>query len=354
MKKSKTKSAFTEMKTGQYTFVFLTLLLIVLFIFRISLIWGKYQPESKNISYRFAFENQFKEINVVDSTVKKLLPEPQASLLSGILVGIRAQMPKELYLDLQKTGTIHMIALSGTNIAFLVNLLGGFFHFLGKKRAGIVSILGIVFFIIFVGPSASVVRAGLMASFQVFAMITGRKYYALWGLLASGLVMISISPKLIFHPGFQLSFAATLGLIVLGSSENKNRQKNLFSKVSWELLNSVRTTLAAQMFTVPIVLFHFYQVSIIAPVSNILTIWTIPYLMILGFVVVFVHILSFGVVNLSFLIYPFLFWFVFAVEKTASLPFAGREIKGFGLGWFFTYYSCLFFLLVVIYGLKRK
>ncbi|MCJ7740220.1 ComEC/Rec2 family competence protein, partial [Candidatus Microgenomates bacterium] len=84
------------------------------------------------------------------SIINSLLPEPQASLLGGILFGVKATMPKDLYNALVVTGTLHIIALSGMNVSILVNLIAKITSFLGKKASSIVTICLIVIFTLFV------------------------------------------------------------------------------------------------------------------------------------------------------------------------------------------------------------
>lgn len=102
--------------------------------------------------------NDTKKANIFSQKTNKLLPEPQASLLNGILWGSKETMPGDFYEALRRTGTLHIIALSGMNITILVALIGKLTLFWGRKKSILLTLLSIFIFISFVGPSASVVR----------------------------------------------------------------------------------------------------------------------------------------------------------------------------------------------------
>lgn len=337
------------MRTRFLIILFLFLILITVF----RLFSSNPSPSSKP-SFQPAFIKLNQPQNPVDQTIKKLYPEPQASLLSGILIGTRTQMPKDFFNALQKTGTLHMIALSGQNISLVISLIAFLLQGLGKKLSSVITIITIIIFILFVGPSASVVRAGIMGSLVLLSIIFGRQNLAVVGLGISGILMFVISPQILFDIGFQLSFAATLGILVLCSPP-----------VAKSLLTDLKVTLAAQIFTFPIILFNFGNLSIVAPLTNILILWTIPILMYGGFALVLISFtLSFaeGLISPIFLIssisswllLPFLNWFIFIVNWTANLPFASLQIKEFSLGMAYLYYGILFMGLGIKQCLIRR
>ncbi|MCL5675905.1 MAG: ComEC/Rec2 family competence protein [Patescibacteria group bacterium] len=325
-----------------------------------------YHRPNQTRAYVSAFVKLNQPQNPVDKMVKELYPEPYASLLSGILVGTRANMPPDFYNSLQKTGTLHMIALSGQNISLVISMVAFLLKGLGKKLSSFITIITITAFIIFVGPSASVVRSGLMGGFAMLSIVFGRPYFAAVGLFISGLLMIVISPTIVFDIGWQLSFAATFGIIVLAGKTELKKGKNFLITFKDNLLFDLKTTLSAQIFTMPIVLFNFHNLSIIAPLSNVLILWSIPYLMYGGFglIVVFLIINFVTVITsinfiffprvLSWLLFPLLVWFVKAVDYTGSLPLSALTIKSISLGWVYLYYGVVFLMLGVFNCKKIK
>ncbi len=328
-------------------------ILILIFIITFYRLYS-HKPTKSEYQFTPAYVRLNQPTNIIDQKLKRLFPEPQASLLSGILVGTKAQMPKKFYDNLQKTGTMHIIALSGTNISFLIIGISLFLgSFIKKSTASILTIITIISFIFFVGPSPSVVRAGLMGSVQMLSTIYGRQYLALYALLFSGMIIIVIRPEMIFDIGFQLSFMATLGLIVLGGGSSRIKSKNIISRLKHALLINLKYTLAAQIFTLPIVIYNFQQMSFVAPLSNILVGWTVSILMSGGFLIAFlsfVPLISLAAPIFSWLLLPLLCYFVEVINLTASVPHASTSIGHFPLWGAYLYYAVLFLLI----GFKSK
>lgn len=360
----------------RFLLIFLFLFLILITVFRLFPPTSPKPPNSPK-PFQPAYLRLSKPTNFIDQTVKTLYPQPQASLLSGILVGTKANIPKDFYNNLVKTATLHITALSGQNISLLIGFITFLFRPLGKKIASFITIITIIIFILFVGPSPSVVRAGIMGSLLMLSLIFGRQDLSIVSLFLTGMVMVLISPTLIFDLGFQLSFSATLGILLLISSgakavaggadgrapdsaqlststdgrETRDRTRRsvlvgIFVDLFSTLKKSLFLTLSAQLFTLPIILHNFGNLSLVAPLTNVLVLWTVPILMAGGFVVVFVSLLTFGLLNfLSWFLLPLLNWFILVVNLTASLPWSSTKIEQFPLWLAFLYYAILFFLL---------
>lgn len=207
------------------------------------------------------------------SVLGQLLPEPHAGLLAGLLFGSKASLSNQLYNALVSSGTIHIIALSGMNITIIMDIVAKLLMpLVGKRIAGVIMLFGIVWFVSFVGASSTIVRAAIMGSISLLSILFGRQYWAIlsWA-LAIG-IMLLVNFEWLFEISFQLSAAATLGIIVF----NK-KQKNIF----WENLH---LTLAAQVFTIPLILFYFRRISLIAPLSNVAIGLIIAPLTVLGWI----------------------------------------------------------------------
>ena len=149
--------------------------------------------------------------------LENVLPEPAVGLGEGLLLGVKHSLGDELESAFRETGIIHIVVLSGYNVmlvvAFVMFVLG---YFLSIRLRVVAGILAIISFALLVGLSATVVRASIMASLLLIAQATGRMYLALRGLFGAGLIMVVFNPYLLLYDvGFQLSFLATLGLILL-------------------------------------------------------------------------------------------------------------------------------------------
>src|SRR3989344_1590781 len=131
-----------------------------------------------------------------------------------MLFGVRAEMPYPFYLALRNTGVLHVIALSGMNISILIDIVAKATGFLGKKISGIVAIVFIFTLVIFVGPSPTIIRASIMGSMSLLAILFGRRYWSLLALFLTSGIMILVRPEWLSEISFQLSFLATFGIIL--------------------------------------------------------------------------------------------------------------------------------------------
>lgn len=229
--------------------------------------------------------------------INQLLPEPHAGLLNGILFGTKATLSKELMDALVATGTLHIVALSGMNITILESLIGStLLPFIGKRHAAAATILLIIGFIWFVGPSASVIRAGIMGTLALLATIFGKQKWSLFFFGITVAIMLLIHPAWIGDLSFQLSALATLGLILFGSKITDRRSLIVDKKEPVFLRSTIydlrsliedalRITLAAQVFTIPLIFFVFRRISLISPLTNVLIGWLIQPLTALGLIV---------------------------------------------------------------------
>ena len=207
------------------------------------------------------------------------LPAPFSGLAEGIVLGTKNSLDSRFYEALKTTGTLHVVVASGTNIS----LLGGLILYLlspiaGRRIALLSSLLLIWVYVAVIGFDAPIVRAGIMGSLVYSAGILGREQNALRMLGIVGVIMLLINPLWLFDLGFQLSFAATAGILLFSSKLGrigglgKVRGINILPKVFKE---SLITTLAAQVFITPILFFSFGTISWISPLVNMLVLWTV-------------------------------------------------------------------------------
>lgn len=233
--------------------------------------------------------------------IDAVLPEPHASFMKGLLLGERASMPADLLQQFKLTGTSHIIALSGYNITlvgtFFVNVLLMLtvpFH-LTFWIAG----SSIVLFVLLTGAQASLVRAAIMGILILIAAREGRTYHMTNALVCAGVAMLGVNPYLLrFDVGFQLSFLASLGLIYLATPvdrlltvvEYKVRllvKRHTLQEKEHTIVNGIKKimseTIAAQLSVLPLLIYLFGGVSLIAPISNLFVLVAIPPAMAFGF-----------------------------------------------------------------------
>jgi competence protein ComEC len=269
-----------------------------------------------------------------------VLPEPHAGLLSGILFGIKVAINKELYEALITTGTLHVVALSGQNISILISFVGILLlKIVSRPIANIVSIGIIIGFILFVGPTASVVRAGVMGCITLVGISFGRQIWPI------GVWMLAVMGMILLHPlwavdlSFQLSALATLGLLLFGNRSSGlshqpilqdsdiNSSKFLVSVLRDWLMIDLRITLAAQVFTIPLIMFVFQRVSFVSPLTNLLIGWLVAPIMVCGFVLVGVGLVWMPLAQLmGWIVWVPLSAMLYLIELTARIPFGSIHL----------------------------
>ena len=210
-------------------------------------------------------------------TIQRQFPEPEASLLAGILLGIEQGIPPQVRQAFNDTGTAHIIAISGFNITIIAALLMSLFRrLLGASKGFIAAGVGIIAYTVLVGASAAVVRAAVMGSLTLIALRMGRQTFGLASLSAASIFMTALNPEVLWDVGFQLSFAATLGLMLYAPSFERAFQrivsKVLPSEQSDRLARPVNEfllfTFAAQIMTLPLTAFYFRSFPLASLLAN--------------------------------------------------------------------------------------
>jgi len=245
------------------------------------------------------------------TVINSYLPEPQASLLNGIIFGVNLKTSKEFYLQLKMVGLLHLVVLSGANISLLAAMIGTLTGFFNKRVSVLITILLIILFVIFVGPQPPVVRAAFTGILTLVAIIYGRKSYALYALLLSLIFIAIFWPKWLTTISLQLSYGATLGLIIFGRKRGNNY-----------IFNDFITSLSAQVFTAPIIFIYFRQISLVSPLANVLVSFTIAPLMVFGFITAILGAIwhPLGIIP-AYFCYGILSYMVWVVEALAKIPF---------------------------------
>ncbi|MDD5751252.1 MAG: ComEC/Rec2 family competence protein, partial [Candidatus Peribacteraceae bacterium] len=215
-----------------------------------------------------------------EGTLNLLFPEPHASLAAGLLTGSRRGLPAGLLADFTAVGLTHIIAISGTNITIIMTLIAGLLFWLPFRWRLIPTIFAITAFTFFVGASASVVRAAIMGSLGLLAVTLGRQADTRLAILWTAAAMTFWNPaRLWWDGGFQLSFAAVIGL-----TELTPILQPLLHAIpkTLGLRESLLTTIAAQLTAMPLTILLFGNLSIIAPIANVLVAPVIPIAMLFG------------------------------------------------------------------------
>lgn len=276
------------------------------------------------------------------NSFQTVLPKDSSALLLGIVFGIKEDFSKTFLADLKTVGVMHVIAASGMN----VTMVSGFFFYIfslifKRQKAICLSIAGVLFYDFLAGFQASIIRASIMATLAFSSQILGRQRDGIYILFLTAFIMLLLWPQFLTDIGFQLSFASTLGIMVI---------PNLFKKWENALSGDLLTTISAQAATLPLLLGSFGTYSLWSVVVNALVLWTVPVLMILGG---FAAIVSFIFAPLAklllYLCLPFLLYFQSITGFFAGLK-ASLTVQN--LPWQLTAAYYLFLLSVLVFVFK--
>jgi competence protein ComEC len=266
-------------------------------------------------------ENLLKVKAAFVKRLAQLFTEPQNSLLLGILIGAKKTLPTNIVDNFNITGTSHIIAVSGFNITIMIYALANLARVFGRRFSFWLTCGVIAGFVIITGASASVVRAAIMGFLLLLSFNIGRQYSVVPALFLAALLMLVINPKILFWDvGFQLSFAATLGIIYFMPVAGKLTER-------WPddlgIKTTLLTTLSAIVATLPLILFDFGRLSLVAPLVNILVLPAVPGAMLLGFL----STLPFFGSGFAFAANIILLYILKITEWFAGLRYASLNVK---------------------------
>jgi len=252
------------------------------------------------------FFTKFREkIRVIFS---RLLPGDEASLVAGIVIGDKEAIGESFYRRMINSGTIHIVVASGYNVMLLSGfVMSTLFWLIRRPKATIVAVALVWFYAALSGGDPSIVRASVMAMILLIGEALGRRSVSWWSLVMAGWLMIMIEPRVLMSVSFQLSMAASVGLMVVYPQ-----------LVRWSVIQNSRlmvfldrvglmTTVSTMVTTAPFIGWYFGRVSLVGLVSNILVLPFVPPVMILGAATI-----VFGGLTAPFL-YAFAHWIVVVI-----------------------------------------
>jgi competence protein ComEC len=215
-------------------------------------------------------------------------PEPQASVLSCILLGNRGSVPKKIEEAFQRTGTVHILSVSGLHMAMLAGSLWFCLQYAGVRRrpAALLVLAFVAYYAALTGATAPPVRAGVMAAVACLGVILARQQQLMNSLALAALVILLLNPNEVFDVGFQLSFLCVLGIglfyapilnILPGRDSPLDELETARKRRAWfwirrNVRKCVAVSAAAQLATAPLVAFHFHLVTPLAALFNVVVI----------------------------------------------------------------------------------
>ena len=282
-----------------------------------------------------------------ENNVSKVIPNPQAALANGLLFGGDDRLSDEMRQNFSLTGMTHIVAVSGYNVSVIVFVVifVGIYIGLTRKMASILALILIFLFVAMIGFPASGVRAGIMGSIIIFALLSGRVGNWVNILIFACAVMIIFNPFILrYDIGFQLSFLATLGIFTIYPIfERIIKPKNIVLSALWEIL---LLTLSVQLLVLPIIIYNFHIFSVSSFITNLLILPILPFTMFFVFLCVIFGFLN----NFLSMIFGWLAYFLLSYEVEVIKFFANQiwsyiiinDIKAYIL---WIYYGILLFAL---------
>lgn len=270
------------------------------------------------------------------ATIEAILPGPDAGLLSGILLGLAHTLPADLERAFRVVGLTHIIVVSGHNVGLLSQFVMLLARRVVHRWAALGASLGLIAcFTLMVGPSPPVVRAALMGCHLALGQLAGRRTRPLTSLALASLVMTVWNPLLLWSVSFQLSFASTLALILLEPALARRARRWMTGWVGrrralgWMpvVRDGILTTTAAQLATLPVIWYHFGQVSLVSLPANALVLPLQGGIMGLGLGATALGMLWLPAGKVAgWLVWPLVRYCIVVAEVLAGLPWASAQL----------------------------
>ncbi len=232
--------------------------------------------------------------NRLSQTLTSVLPEPQAALAQGVILGMRGNIPSSVQADFSRSGTAHILAVSGQNLTIVAGILLslGIWLFGRRRHIYIWLALGIIWlYALLTGMQPPILRAAIMSSLFLTAELLGRQRSAGTALVLAAAVMVGISPQVLWTASFQMSFMAMAGLIFISPRLQSSGRKAVSAVLGEEgvavpvanfVTDSFSTTLGALIALWPLIAYYFGIVSWVAPVANFFALPAMPGIIITG------------------------------------------------------------------------
>ncbi len=292
--------------------------------------------------------------NQLSQTLAEVLPEPQASLAQGIILGIRGNIPSSLQTDFSNTGTAHLLAISGLHLAIVAGMILSIGIWLWGKRHYIYIwlALGIIWlYALLTGMNPPVVRGAIMASLFLTAELLGRQRSAFTALAFAAAIMVGISPQILWTASFQMSFTAMAGLIFLTPTFRAIGRKAVNATLGEDgaavsianiVTDSFSVTLGAIIAVWPLVAHYFGIVSFVAPLATLLALPALPGIIITGVLAGGLGLIVLPLAQVvAWSAWLFLSYMLLVVNVFATLPLSSIELSSVDTTLIWVYYLAL-------------
>lgn len=278
----------------------------------------------------------------------------EGAFLNGLVTGYRNDIPREMKDDFVKAGVMHILAVSGLNVAYVILMLS---FILSMFRAGLRTKIflytgSLLFYTYFAGASASIIRAVIMGSLMLMVLLVQRKpnFYNIIG--ASALIILAIDTRQLFNPGFILTYASVLSIVIFMDKINtsfpeSDRRLKGFRHAMNKLLMLILSGIAAQLGVMPITVYYFSKISMSGIITNLAAIPLSNLSLGLGFFQIVTGLISpylCGIIaDTNTMLLKFQLWFI---HEMAALKFSHIEYYGISFAAIFVFYLVLIIAVI--------
>jgi competence protein ComEC len=288
------------------------------------------------------------------ASLAEALPEPQGSLAEAVFLGLRGGIPDSLNEAFSRTGTAHLLAISGLHMSIIIAIFLSLGMLLfGRQRSIYVWLtLGFTWlYALLAGMHPPIIRAAIMGSLFIIAVCLGRQGSAIIALAFAAAVMVGIQPGLLWTVSFQLSFLAMAGLILLypylqtwgrrGVARISGDRETLAATVSM-ISDVFAASLAATVAVAPLIAYNFGVVSLVGLPATFFALPALPFIIITSALAAFVGLIaSVAAQILGWLAWLFLSYLVFLVRGFDALPHSSLEVASISPWYVLGYYVVL-------------
>jgi competence protein ComEC len=290
----------------------------------------------------------------LSASLARALPEPQGSLAQAILLGLRGNIPDSLYKAFSKTGTAHLLAISGLHISIIIAMLLSFGILIFGRRRSIyiwLTLMLVWLYAMLAGMHPPVIRAAIMGSLFLIAEYLGRQRSAIIALAFAAAVMVGVQPYVLWSVSFQFSFLAMAGLVLLypyfQAWGRKGvafifRTRERIAATGGIITDGFAATLAATVAVGPLIAYNFGIVSLVALPATFFSLPALPFIIVTATLVAFAGLLAPLVAQiLGWLAWLFLSYLIFVVQGFDALPFSSFQVTTVSSWHIWGYYAIL-------------
>ena len=300
--------------------------------------------------------------NKIKENANKLFDKNEANLLSGILIGDKEGIEKEVQENFRDSNLSHMLAVSGAHVSYVIL---GITYALKKVKvnklwSNMITIVTLCCFIFLTGASPSVIRACIMAIYIIIGHMMHRKTKLISSVSLSLLIILILNPYKLFDIGLQLSYGGTIGIILFsGVLAKKAKLNNLLegfvNKLKYRVKQLIVVCVSANLIIFPIIAAHYSTMSLTFVISNICAGPILGVIIILGFITIFVSFISIDIAKpFALILNIFIQILMYITKICSSLPFSKIYIKTPSLSQIIIYYMILIFIYYICKIRKKK